>query len=625
MTRRSKSFGLIAVLCWAVGCHSSETMTGADTAVDFAHNDSASDNELPSQDDSAIDASMDRPMDSLMDLPRDLGRPEVRMDAVLPDIPVDTRRRCPFDSAAGDAGVDVIVTGPQPRLVGPLSTTRVTTQRPSLWYELPEGLARARLELCDDPRCGRVFLTLPLPETTGVGRVRPERTLRPGVVFWRMVADSRDGSGERVSHTWEFGVGHRDTPLDSSHGTISDFEGDGYDDIAVADYWTHEGIIYAFSGSASGLRTTPSATIPAPSGVIGSFGTNKTMGDVDRDGLADLVTSDGVSFGTNAAHVFRGCRDGLAELPSQVVSPELFGGPSRFLSSLGDINGDGYSDFAKWGFDEDGDYPHIMLGGSLGLRVVRLDTNVYCAGCGTGVIFGLGDVNGDGYGDLLWTAGRRGTFLAGVILGRPDGPGNRADYAIQPVPRMLSAFGGEDLGVGDLDGDGMGEFIIRDPPYTYLYRGARDLTGARPIAEIDPPGRPDVAILYVGIPVPGDVDGDGVLDIVFPAPNPGYENPDAGIFMGSVYRYHLTIAGFSDQRIILGTSEEERRFGGSVTVQGDLNGDGYSDLVTSSVHSGMFPYHLPLFYGSPRGLPDAPNMDLVFRIDGVMSSYIMPM
>lgn len=610
MKSLSRSLLVLVASLWAAACHSTETTTDMDAAVDRAADLGAPEDRAP----------------LLNDLSRDLGRPEVSVDVAVFDASVPTPRRCPFEASEADAGVDVVVTGPRPRLVGPLSTTRVTTQRPSLRYELPEGLTRPRLELCEDPRCGRVFLTIPLPETTGLGRVRPEHVLRPGVVFWRMIADSRDGSGERVSFTWEFGVGHRDTPLDSSHGTISDFEGDGFDDVAIADSMTNGGVIYAYSGSSAGLRTTPSATLLSPIEQVGGFGTIKAVGDVDRDGRADLVTTNGLYGAEDGAEVFRGCREGLAEVPSQELLEGIFEGPSHFLASLGDINGDGFSDFAKWGFRDRRGFTSVLLGSPSGLRVSWLSDASYCAGCLTDGITGLGDVNGDGYGDILWTAYSSTEYQIGVVLGRPEGPNNHADFTIEPVPRMLGAFGGEALGVGDLNDDGMAEFIIRDIPYTYLYRGARDLTGAHPIADVNPPGRADVAGLYLGVPIPGDVDGDGVVDVVFPAPNAAHANTDAGTFPGTVYQFHLTASGgFADKRIIWGTSTS-RAFGDSVTVQGDVNGDGFSDLVVSAYHLDEVTHQrIDIFLGGLEGLPDSYNQSLPLYIGGIMYPYIIPM
>lgn len=75
------------------------------------------------------------------------------------------------------------------------------------------------------------------------------------MVFWRAFGRSGDRVGQSASATWEFIVGARTAPVDSSWGTIVDLNGDGFADVVIGAASANFGVgqVYVYLGSAAGL------------------------------------------------------------------------------------------------------------------------------------------------------------------------------------------------------------------------------------------------------------------------------------------------------------------------------------------------------------------------------------
>jgi hypothetical protein len=203
----------------------------------------------PPEDLGAADVASDAGADELV---TDAGRADAGFRLEVPVDPMGVPP--PGSECTGDAGVrigDPSITPPRPIL--PQSVSRVTSQRPSFRWALPEGTTGARVEVCGDRCCTRVLATIEAEGTT----VRPTEVLPPGVVYWRMFGRAGGATGSRASYTWEFEVRRRDTPVDSSWGTIRDFTGDGYDDLALFAEWESDhntSDLYVVEGSPEGPR-----------------------------------------------------------------------------------------------------------------------------------------------------------------------------------------------------------------------------------------------------------------------------------------------------------------------------------------------------------------------------------
>ncbi|MFO0609642.1 MAG: VCBS repeat-containing protein, partial [Polyangiales bacterium] len=178
-----------------------------------------------------------------------------------------------------------------PRLVAPLSGMRVSSQRPTLRWQLPAGMTRARVELCTDRSCTR---PLAQEEVTGSSWRSPTR-LAPGLTFWRVRGLDAAGAVAWTSATWLFQVRRRDTEVDTTLGRILDFNGDGYDDLPMprlVDGDPLRGrVVDVFFGTPDGLTPEPLLTVQLPEAELaGSFRIRSfSAGDMDGDGNTDLL------------------------------------------------------------------------------------------------------------------------------------------------------------------------------------------------------------------------------------------------------------------------------------------------------------------------------------------------
>ena len=304
-------------------------------------------------------------------------------------------------------------------------------------------------------------------------------------------------------------------------------------------------------------------------------------GDVNGDGFADLIAAapsdDNNGSNSGSARVLSGV-DGsvLYNFDGDDTNDAL----GRFVSSAGDVNGDGFADlFIGVPFD-DNNGPESgnarVFSGANGSLLYNFD------GDGADDILGrsvsdAGDVNGDGTADL--------------ILGAPLDNNNGIDSGSAQVLSGVDGsvlyslngdsagdqFGASVSGAGDVDGDGVGDLIVGAPLDD---NNGADSGSARVLSGVDG------SVLYsfngdsagdqFGASVSGgDVDGDGFADLIVGAPlddNNGIDSGSARVFSGAdgsvLYDFNGDSAG--DQ------------FGGSVSGVGDLNDDGFADLIVGA-------------------------------------------
>jgi hypothetical protein len=156
-----------------------------------------------------------------------------------------------------------------PRLQAPLSTSKVTSHAPTLHWLLAPNTDGAHVELCDTRQCSNPTMSF---DADGASGAVPS-ALTPGVHYWRAFGRHDGVVGRTPSATWQFSVGHRSAPVDTSWGATFDTNGDGYADVIlgapdVGDGYAvpaGPGHAYVFMGSAAGLSSTPATTLTGPS------------------------------------------------------------------------------------------------------------------------------------------------------------------------------------------------------------------------------------------------------------------------------------------------------------------------------------------------------------------------
>lgn len=292
------------------------------------------------------------------------------------------------------------------------------------------------------------------------------------------------------------------------------------------------------------------------------------------------------------------------------------------LASAGDVNGDGFDDLlvaaptATVVSHQDG-VVYLFLGGPTGLDLMPAWS--YTGGLAEGQfgssVAGAGDVNSDGYADIVVAAPKGGTGSGALyaFYGGPTGP------ALVPSFSVELFYEGEDVGMGgyglaaagDPNGDGYDDVIVGAPMTSAEDDGDRDgyalvvmgsSTGLtsywKTLAGVDP---------YFGYSVAGigDVDGDGFDDIaVGDAMEPSS--------YGSVHIYQRWGSGFRELATVDGTflGQDWTEFGMQVTGLGDLNADGFADFAVSApIWEDTNPRQgrVDIYLGSPTGpaaLPD---------------------
>ncbi|MDB4927592.1 MAG: hypothetical protein JWM10_76 [Myxococcaceae bacterium] len=482
-----------------------------------------------------------------------------------------------------------------PRPIVPQSVSRVTSQRPTFRWALPAGTTGARVEVCADRCCTRVIQTLEAEGTT----VRPTTALPPGVVYWRMFGRRAGATGSRASYTWEFGVRRRDTPVDSSWGTIRDFTGDGYDDMLLvsssgfAD--TTVADLYVVEGSASG----PRVAYASGTANIGAATTTK-IGDFNGDGLADLAYVDANPSPANKLTVVEGSGGGLRQsrrIDLSARQEALFGGPS-----VTDWNGDGYSDIVisvYWGnvWGVLGSVLVVYHGspsgiGDLPQEMFRFGPPVLRHGVFT--LSGMEDLDLDGYGDVFADDFERPRRGVGNFILHNDAAGVLRVEEIPAPPTGRGSERYEDVSlptpVGDLDGDGRSDLVLY-PIFSenvLVYRSASglgmpaySLRGGATAGVISDEG-------FGGDVGAGDVNGDGLADLLVSAPGSYSETWMDPVFpfnTGRVYLYWGRPYGIDVDPLWFGRvrptdpTDNPILFAYHVASPGDINGDGIDDVA----------------------------------------------
>lgn len=513
---------------------------------------------------------------------------------------------CALSCGAEQRCLDAVCTprtdGP-PRLIAPQSFGRVTSQRPTFRWVLPARVLGARIQLCSDRPCRAVLETIDL-----VGQsYRPATALRPGVYFWRVFARRGDFISEKTSPIWEFVVGAGDAAVDTVQDRLTDFNGDGYADLALR--LADSRPVGFYLGGPQGLGLAPASrlTLPIGENIHASFA---TVGDLDGDGFLEALTvvTRGGDPRQRTAYVYHGGPSGFGAAPEAL--PTL-GASERWpdsFSGAGDLNGDGYGDIV--GVDRERDQParvRVFFGAARGLQAAPGVLLQGAPGDQLGAsISGNGDVNGDGRPDLLvGSPSPAGPGLALLWVNRPGVCLHRETTRLWGDEAPASLFGHAVSVVGDFNGDGYADPLVAepyDPAVTsrgrvMLFQGASAGVSTAPAGTIQFAGAQTESIrLRAG----GDFNGDGYGDAVTWMHNDP-RGPSMHLFYGSPRG--LVGAAPGVFAADLGSTETALSFAWT----GDADRDGYDDLVL-----GLRPTEWLLLRGGAEGLrvSDGPRFEL---------------
>ena len=505
-------------------------------------------------------------------------------------------------------------------------------------------------------------------------------------------------TGPALTPSWTFESDQAGAQLGIDVAGVGDANGDGYMDVVLGanDYdagQTDEGRVYAFYGTATGLPTTPDWTAESNQAASQFGRTVDGAGDVNGDGYADLIIGnylyDDGQTDEGRAWVYHGGPLGFTT-PSFWVDSNTSGAQMGLdVAGLGDVNGDGYDDVAvgAWRWEQSGLYSDegwvgVYFGSATGVTssgAWSWSSSTFGAECGA-ALDGPGDVNGDGYADLLvgcwrWDTGsgaehgrallfhgdptslpaswdyvvsggnydRMGASVSGpgdvngdgyadIVFGASywplngkagriymrhgsatstgvAGPAEEVQYTTND-----SRYGRTTQGAGDTNGDGLPDLLVSafaagsNSGGVWLFEGDGSL-GIDNTFDASPEGDVAGAALGESVTALGDITGDGYDDYAAGAPT--WSGGSGQV--GAVYVYEGTATGpQATPTLILSGTQADELFGAAV-AGGDLDGDGYGDLVVGSPGwDGMAAPDagaVRIYSGGPSGLGTTPTWE----------------
>lgn len=369
-----------------------------------------------------------------------------------------------------------------------------------------------------------------------------------------------------------------------------DFDGDGYDDLAIAAESEDlpgapgAGVVHVLYGSVFGLTSIgaqlwhqDSPNIQGAAETDDEFGAALAVGDFDNDGYDDLAIgvsheAIGATAAAGAVNGLFGAAGGLSDVGNQLWHQDIagvadvaeFGDGFGYALAAGRFNGDGFDDLAIGVRYED-------IGASLDARAVNLLL---------GSAAGLTDAN-----DQFWHQD------AGVVQGVAED----------------SDFFGHALAAGDFDGDGIDDLAVGVPredvdgfadagAFHVLFGDTDGLTDVgNQLWTQNSAGIPDAVEaneLFGQALAAADFDGDDFADLAVGVP---WESIGAVDAAGTVYLLYGTAAGIGaagnqylhqDAAGVSDAAEDGDSFGFFLAA-GDFDGDGWAALAVGVPYEGL--------------------------------------
>lgn len=442
---------------------------------------------------------------------------------------------------------------------------------------------------------------------------------------------------------------------------VGDVNGDQIEDFLITSYYhdDYNGTAYLLFGGSNynGIESiTQGVTfhVDAPEADGARLGYSACgVGDLDSDGYDDFLIGAPYyeyAFVQRTGMVF--LVYGNNSMPSEVnlghMNTTWYGTSSddyvgETVANIGDIDDDGLTDFAFGCPSANPGLVYVMLGSDIIVGDNDAETNADLIlyddstdselGCS---IAGIGDLDADGFDDFI--VGAKENDDAGSNAGKVYlmyGNASIDSLGLNPVYATNTSYEGEDgddyagaavAGVGDVDDNGKPDFLIGaygrfgDYGGAYLVYGEGVSAGTH---DLQSPGTTWTGARFYGayddrvgwaVGGGGDVDNDGLPDFLIGAPWDETSGGKEGVVRlylgGGSWSGNVEYAASGDATFV--GDNFGNYFGHAVTIPGDVNDDGYDDLLLNArdYTSTLYRGRTYLVFGGENEPPVASNVQV---------------
>jgi hypothetical protein len=362
-----------------------------------------------------------------------------------------------------------------------------------------------------------------------------------------------------------------------------DVNNDGFADVVVGARW--DDLHGANSGRVTVYNGKTNAVLFQADGdtAYDHLGTSVSgAGDVNADGWDDYIAGadgdDNTGNGAGSARVWSGKTGAILYTFNGDATDDAFG---TSVSGGGDVNNDGFADVIVGApFDDDNGISSgtaRVLSGKTGAILYTFkgaSANDFFGVC----VSNAGDVNNDGFDDVVVGAPYADTNGSAAGMARVFSGQNGAILYTFKGTAAGDNFGISVSGAGDVNNDGFADVIVGAPyadPIASEAGEAKVFSGANGSVLRTMQGDSSTDLFGSWVAGAGDVNNDGRDDVIVGAiwdDVNGINSGSAKVFSGATGALLMTMGG----------DVAQIQLGACVSGAGDVNGDGFDDLLASS-------------------------------------------